>query len=136
MSINVAGWRRLIRQTVAVIANEQFQRATWFGHSSYFSNPDEIFNQFFGDVATKEFLERDDTGLNDLQMEAGKKLLRKMEILADSTPNSIDPKMLIDDPRWRDIRQSAAHFSSLLEATFGKDEPLDQSGDDGGDAAS
>ena len=128
MSINIVGWRTVLRQIVAAIADEEFQRQTWFGGSHYIFGPDEAFNSFLGDAATEAFLERDDTGLDEPQMEAGRKLLRQMTILCDATPNPIDPYEMIDDPRWQEIRQSAAHFSALLEASFGEAEPLDGSG--------
>ena len=128
MSINIVGWRLVLRQIVAAIADEKLQRESWFGIGPCIFDPDEAFNQFLGDAATEAFLKRDDTGLNELQMEAGRRLLRQMKKLCDATPNSIDPYEMIDDPRWQEIRKSAAHFSALLEASFGEAEPLDGSG--------
>ena len=68
----------------------------------------------FGDAAIEEFLDRTDTGLNQAQLEAGRHLLELMRQLSDQTPSHIEPDDLIDDPRWREIREAATHFYKLL----------------------
>ena len=114
MPIDLSAWRKVIEQTVDGIADESYQRRSWFGLGPEISSPDEEFNTFFGDAAIEEFLQRDDTGLNDLQIEAGRYLVKLMNDLARQTPEHIEPADLIDDPRWKRIREAAARFSALL----------------------
>jgi hypothetical protein len=114
MPINLSAWRRVIEQVVDGIADESCQRRSWFGLGPEISSPNDEFNRFFGDAAIEEFLQSDDNGLNDLQAEAGKHLARLMRDLSRQTPQHIEPDDLIDDPRWKRIREAAARFSALL----------------------
>lgn len=114
MTENLGSWRTVIKQVVESIADESLQRRAWFGIGPEVSSPDEMFNQFFGDAAIENFLERSDTGLNDKQMETAKHLTKLMRELSKQTPGHIDPSMLIDDPRWRKVRKAAARFAAVL----------------------
>jgi hypothetical protein len=114
MSVDLKAWRNVVRQVVQAISDENLQRRAWFGVGPEVSSPDEVFCQFFGDAAIEDFLNRGDTGLNDQQRDAGKYLLTLMRKLSDETPNHIQPSSLIDDPRWRAVREAAARFSTLL----------------------
>jgi hypothetical protein len=114
MPVDLSAWRKVIEQIVGGIADESYQRRSWFGLGPEISSPGEEFNRFFGDAAIKEFLQRDDTGLNDLQIEAGRHLVKLMHDLAKQTPEHIEPADLIDDSRWKRVREAAARFSALL----------------------
>jgi len=116
MPVNLDTWRRLIERVVGGLADEALQRRAWFGIGPEESSPDEEFCMFFDDAAIEEFLERDDNGLNDQQLQAGKHLVKLMNDLADQTPEHIEPENLIDDPRWEEIRMTAACFHRLLRA--------------------
>jgi hypothetical protein len=116
MPVNLSAWLQVIKQTVGAIADEDLQRRSWFGLGPEISNPDEEFNALLGDAAIEEFLRRDDTGLNDLELEAGRHLAGLMRNLSNQTPEHIEPGDLIDDPRWKTIREAAARFSALLAA--------------------
>jgi hypothetical protein len=58
----------------------------------------------------------DNNGLTDLQKAAGKHFLSLMKKLSVQLPQFIDPAVLIDDPRWKVVRKSAAHFLAILKA--------------------
>lgn len=115
MAVDIKSWRKVIEQVVGAIADESLQRRAWFGIGPEMSSPDEHFCQFFGDAAIEEFLDRSDTGLNERQIESGRHIVKLMRELSDQTPDHIKPSDLIDDPRWRQIREAAAHFSKLLQ---------------------
>ena len=114
MSIDLNAWRKVVRQVVLAISDENLQRRAWFGFGPEVSSPDEVFCQLFGDAAIEDFLKRGDTGLSDQQLDAGKYLLTLMRKLSDETPSHIQPASLIDDPRWREVREAAARFSTIL----------------------
>jgi len=114
MAVNLNAWRTVLKQVVDGIADESLQRRAWFGIGPEISSPDEMFNQFFGDAAIEDFLKRSDTGLNDLQLEAGRYLTKLMRELSKQTAEHLDPANLIDDPRWRKVREAAARFTTLL----------------------
>jgi hypothetical protein len=117
MCVNISSWRKVVEQGANGLADEQFQRRSWFGIGPEESSPEETINQFLGDAAIREFLGRNDNGLNDRQSESGRHLVNLMEEFLKSTsgnPKFIDPSSLIDDPRWKDIREAATRFSTLL----------------------
>jgi hypothetical protein len=114
MALDLNTWRTVIKQAVDGIADEAMQRRAWFGIGPEVSSPDEVFCQFFDDAAIEDFLKRSDTGLNDLQLQAGKYLTKLMRELSKQTAEHIDPSNLIDDPRWRKVREAAARFATLL----------------------
>lgn len=114
MAVDLKAWRKAVEQVVGGVADEALQRRAWFGIGPEESSPDEEFCQFFDDAAIEEFLDRDDTGLNERQIKSGRHLVKLMRQLSDHTPNHINPADLIDDPRWQEIREAAARFHQLL----------------------
>ena len=114
MAADLTAWSTVVKQVVGGIADEDLQRRAWFGIGPEETSPDEDFCQFFDDAAIEEFLARDDTGLNQAQLECGRHLLVLMRELSDQTPEHIKPADLIDDPRWQEIREAAARFYKLL----------------------
>jgi hypothetical protein len=119
MTIDLTAWRRVLEEVVDAISDEDLQRRAWFGIGPEESSPDEDICQFFGDAAIEEFLDRDDTGLNAAQIDAGRRLVAMMRELSDKTDRAtghIKPSELIDDPRWQEIRRAAADFRKLLRA--------------------
>jgi hypothetical protein len=117
VSANSIAWRKVVEQVVSCIADEDLQRRAWFGIGPEEDSPDEMFNQFFGDAAIEEFLARSDMELNDSQKVSGNNLVKLMRTLSEQTPQHIAPADLIDDPRWKKIREAAAQFSALLTST-------------------
>jgi isocitrate dehydrogenase kinase/phosphatase len=117
MPVNIEAWRKVVEQGVDGLADEELQRRAWFGIGPEQSSPEETINQFLGDAAIREFLSRKDTGLNDLQIESGRTLIKLTEELLKEMPKDrkfIDPSKLIDDPRWKKIREAATRFLALL----------------------
>jgi hypothetical protein len=117
MPVNIETWRKIIEQGTDGIADEELQRRAWFGIGPEEGSPEETINQFLGDAAIREFLSRKDTGLNELQIEAGRRLINLIERLLKEMPQGyrfIDPSKLIDDPRWNEIREAATRFSAFL----------------------
>jgi hypothetical protein len=117
MPVDMRAWRKALFEVVDSIADEELQRRSWLGSGPEEWSPDEAFCQYFGDAGAEEFLGRTDTGLSQRQIEAGRELTALMRQLSDETPAHIKPADLIDDPRWRKIREAAARFRVLLLKT-------------------
>jgi hypothetical protein len=114
MTVDLSAWRKVVEEVVGAIADENLQRRAWFGIGPEETSPEEHICQFFGDAAIEDFLVRDDTGLSEQQLEAGRYLLHLMEELSSQTSVHIDPSDLIDDSRWKEIRRAATRFHQLL----------------------
>ena len=110
-------WFGLIKNAVGRLADEEMQRRSWYGHGPEVGSPGEIFCGFLDDAAVEEYLKRDNTGLNQRQLEALTRLTKLMLKLCDETPNSIDREIgpaFIDDPRWKLVIKTAKETQSLL----------------------
>jgi len=116
MAVDLKSWRNVIEQVVGAIADESLQRRAWFGIGPEMSSPDEHVCQFLGDAAIEDFLDRNDAGLSEPQIKAGRHLIKLMRDLLKETSGRLDRSELIDDPRWRNIREAAASFYKLLQA--------------------
>jgi hypothetical protein len=104
-------WIKNVRAVVGFISDEQAQRDEWLvSEPSIIWWPDELFCKFFDDLFFDEFLLSPEINLTSEQRAAGETLLAKMEIFSDSTPVHVDPKHIIDDDRWVDIRRAAQVF--------------------------
>ena len=116
MTIDVPAWRRVVKSVVEGVADEAMQRRAWFGFGPEIASPGEHVDMLFGDVAIEEFLARTDTGLDELQIAAGWRLVARIEELLEEAKAEewMDPNYLIDDPRWRAIRTAAAEFAEGL----------------------
>ena len=114
MAVDLQIWKTVLKQVVGAIADEDLQRRAWFGVGPEDSTPDEDICQFFGNAAIEEFLDRPDTGLNRVQLEPGRRLVKLIRQLSDEMPDHIKPDDLIDDPRWREIRKAATRFHKLM----------------------
>lgn len=109
-------WKIPICDVIKDIANEEFQRTAWFGLSpTQVSSPDELLCQFFDDFDFSEFLNSPEVNLTSKQKAAGEDLKSKMEKFADSTPKHLDPRKVIDDERWKEIRLAAQAFPETLD---------------------
>lgn len=117
MSADMKAWSKIVKDAVSWLANEEAQRRAWFGIGPEIDSPDEAFNGFFNDAAIEDYIQRKDTGLNDVQLEELVYLVKIMNKLSDETPSSIDREIgpsFIDDPRWREVIEAAKRTQILL----------------------
>jgi hypothetical protein len=114
MAANVTMWRKHVCEAVDAIADLSFQRDAWFGRGRYRSSPEEIYNQLFDDAVFEEFLQSADVGLNDLQRLAGQRLVEKMNFFDKLGGPSLPARVVIEHPVWKEVREAARRFLSLL----------------------
>ena len=112
MATDFDAWRAVVVGVVGGLADEASQRRSWFGIGTEISSPAEEFNYFFSDAAVDEFVEQ--AMLDDPTRLAGRYLVKLMRRLSSETPDDIDPALMIDDPRWIEVRMAAADFLKLL----------------------
>jgi len=108
-------WKSAICDVVEDISNEEFQRAAWFGLiPNVVSSPDELICTLFDDFIFSEFLTSLEVNLTSRQRSVGQILKTKMEKFVASTPDQLDPRQVIDDERWSEIRLAARAFLETL----------------------
>jgi len=109
-------WRNMIIDVVNQIADPEYQSSSWFGKGESVSSPDELYNGLFDDSRIEEFLEAHAKHLTDDQRRTGLELVRKMNQYAPANTEHLDPTIVIKDPLWDGVRQSAKSFASSLNA--------------------
>lgn len=113
MPVDMKLWRNQIRDEVDSVADEAEQRRGWFGIGQVGDSPTELFCGYFDDAAVESFLRRADNGLTSEQAAALSQLTEMMDAL--SGPETDDPHVLIDDPRWQAVREQASVTLKLLD---------------------
>jgi hypothetical protein len=101
-------WRKLIRDTLDRISDEEYQRLAWFNQHTEASSPDELINQLVHDYNFKAFIVSDEIGLTPSQRAVAKGLSEQLSRFCEETPASLDPETTINDRRWDEIRRAAA----------------------------
>jgi len=108
-------WKNAICDVVEQISNERIQRTAWFGlDPNVVSSPDELFCTLLDDFIFDDFLTSPEVNLTSKQRAAGQDLKNKLEKFAASVPGQLDPRQVIDDERWREIRLAAQAFRQKL----------------------
>jgi hypothetical protein len=114
MPIDVSVWRRNICDGVHGVASEQFQRENWFGGGKYVASYEEVFNELFDDFAIESFLASPEVALTAEQVAAGKALIEELEAFDREVGPNAGEDLVIDHPRWADVRRVAQRFGDLL----------------------
>jgi hypothetical protein len=114
--MNFEVWKNMIIDSATQISDREYQQRSWFGTGTSVSSPDELYNGLFDDSMINEFLETYGHDLTPEQRDAGKDLVRRMNQYAAVSPKFLNPKDVIDDPHWEDIRRSALLFVAAMRA--------------------
>jgi hypothetical protein len=89
------------------ISDETYQRLAWFHRSQEVSSPDELINQLLDDFSFERFIEGEETGFSHAQKAAARRFHALLMTFCEGTPLMLDPRKIIDDPRWAEIRNEA-----------------------------
>ena len=80
-------WKSAIRGALHHVADEAYQRRSWFRLSpTECSSPDDVFCRLFDDLYFSEFLASGEVNLTDQKRMAGKTPGAEMDRFADATP--------------------------------------------------
>ena len=115
MSTDMRVWRQRAVNQLKIMADEEFQRKVWFGHGEgrWVDSPTEQICKY-DDLFVPIILQNPESGLTANEKESLASIDRMMDDLVESTPDSISPEYLIDDPRWVAIRKQAAMTLDVL----------------------
>jgi hypothetical protein len=113
--VDALRWRKNACEIIGSVANENYQRAAWFGKSRFISSPEEVYNQVFGDLAFEEFVASPEVALNDLERAAAVALISKMLHFEEVAGEDLAPERVIDHPVWREVREAAQRVLDALQ---------------------
>jgi hypothetical protein len=107
-------WNKDILAVLRQLADERYQRESWFQNGPFASSPDEMMCQLFDDLLIEKFYLSSE---NDMSVEArcsGQDLVSALANFRNETPNHLIPDEIIDDPRWKEIRKLAGDAAAKL----------------------
>jgi len=108
-------WKKLIKETVYYISSKECQKQHWFNPNGLIIDPDELYNQLFGDYTFELFLEDDSVGLDNKQKQLGYQLCRLMENYSKDHIGSFIVDEIFYDPEWNEIRNAAKKIYDSLD---------------------
>lgn len=108
-------WKGKILETARKISSKKYQEDTWFGKGDKVSSPEELYCTLFEDFLFEDYLQAEDNSLSESQFSLGNELRNKMNAFAEKMDLYQDPKTTLEDPYWREIRQTAEHFINSFE---------------------
>lgn len=113
MNSEAADWRKGACEIIGCIADEQYQRANWFGQGRFISEPTEMYNEVFDDLVLEDVLELHKFGLTEKQRKLGWDLIDAMHAF-EKPIDALTSAQIIDHPMWREIRRAAQAFIDSL----------------------
>jgi hypothetical protein len=88
--IEAEEWRKIIKETVYYISSKECQKQHWFNPTGLIIDPDELYEQLFGDYTFELFLEDGSVGLDNKQKQLGYGLCKLMEDYSKDHISSFD----------------------------------------------
>gem|GEM_PF-3459000 len=114
--MNFETWRARVVEVATHLSDPGFQELTWFGKSAdAISSPEELINQFFGDVQFVEFLAIHRNRLSESQVSAASILIQRLDNYCKRRPDSLDPAAVINDSEWKEILVAASSFLAAMD---------------------
>jgi hypothetical protein len=108
-------WLARILSAVRHVASREFQERTWLGTGAEISSPEEVYNELFDDYTFDLFFEKYASTLTSDQADVWQELKSRMERYGEKMPATPDPRKVLDDPDWQEVRESAARFVAAFE---------------------
>ncbi|MBS0224338.1 MAG: hypothetical protein JSR91_26760 [Proteobacteria bacterium] len=117
MTLNVSLWRKNVCGALDILADETFQRGNWFGKGRYIDSPSDQYNSLFSDFEFEEFVDSPLVDLNVRQRAAGRRLIDLLRAFEKVVDLELPPEVVIDHPKWVEIRHAARQFLHLLDCS-------------------
>jgi hypothetical protein len=103
-------WTSKIVDVARDIASRDFQERSWFGIGPEVSSPNELYNTLFDDCTLDLFLETYGASLTAQQRIACANLKSQLEQYDEHRHRLDDPRQVLNDPEWQEVRQVAVRF--------------------------
>jgi hypothetical protein len=112
-------WIANLLEAATAIADKQHQEIRWLAVDAYaWERPEELMSVLFDDCVFEGFLDEHGSTFTEEQRSAAVELRDEVKLYCDSTPQWLDPKEVLADPRWEAIRQKAAAFVAAFKGKW------------------
>jgi hypothetical protein len=110
--VDFAVWRHNVITAAKRASDRTYQERAWFGHGPELDSPDELLCTFLDDLVFEQFLVH--PKLSPSEQTAASHLYTTVEAYV-SSPKTLKPSDVIDDPRFERVRTAAAEFLKIAQ---------------------
>ena len=112
----IRAWKIALRGVVSSFADEVFQRRIFDGVGPEISSLREMYEDLFGSLALREYLERTDIGVSEECVNIGRNLVARLDDFKIKYKVFTDiPKLeMLETNDWKEIRTLAVDFEKTL----------------------
>ena len=103
-------WKECVLEIVKSISDKTFQEKAWFGLGDVISSPEEFYCTLFDDYMYDDFLKSSHIDMTSRQRNLGVQLKNKLNEYSKNMDEFPDPKVIIEDPDWDEVRKAAQKF--------------------------
>jgi len=128
MTVSYDQWLSWILEAARHIASREYQEQAWFPGAKYRSSPHEVYLTLMEDRLFDRFFETYGSSFTDEQTQSWKELRQRLEEYYDSLPTHPDPLLVLTDPAWEKVRESARIFVEAFATKIRGSEPTPDQG--------
>lgn len=101
--------KNFLVSVIKEISDQEFQERIWLrGEGPEISSADELFCNFFDDINIEEVMKNyKKYEISNSQLNLLQKLYKLMREYSDNSPITLDPIVVLSDPKWQKIREFA-----------------------------
>ena len=97
-------WKDNILSAALQIADESYQRASWFGSGDRVSSPEELYCLLFDDFMFEDFIVIHRNSMTREQFDKAVMFMKVMDEFSNNNPDFLPPEKVIQDEGWREVR--------------------------------
>ncbi len=111
-------WTSNLVNAARGIGDAEHQRSRWLAPDAFaWERPEELINMW-EDSLPELFMEEYGAALSREQADAATVLRDELNSYCDATPDNLDPRQVLADPRWDVVRSKARSFVAAFETYF------------------
>jgi hypothetical protein len=109
-------WLNCILTSAQHVASREYQERTWLGGGgNEISSPEEVYCQLIEDCTFDLFFETYSKDFTEDQLRSWAALKSVLERYWERMPQFPDPRKVLADPEWHEVREAAAQFVTAFE---------------------
>ncbi len=110
MVVSREQWQARILDAATHIASREYQEKAWFPGGDRRSSPNEVYLTLMEDSLFDRFFETYSETFTDQQIQCWKELRQRLDEYYEKLSKHPDPRLILADPEWEDVRETARRF--------------------------
>lgn len=108
-------WSENIISVVRHFADREYQRKAWLEEGGPVSSPIEMYNELYDDALFERYFDQYGASFTEAQRSAWLNMDEALEKYGERLEGSVDPKEIMDDPEWSQVRSAAERFLQAFD---------------------